>query len=507
MPSPAASIVRDPAFRRQFVMGPDFSDLLPQWRRHWVANGLALSVHPDLPVTRVDAGARSIVLLGFVLDPRHPERDDQTILDEVVRESHTFDEVLRAFDPLAGRWAALWLHANGAHVFHDPAALRQVYHGRDSAGALWCGSSPSLISRVAGHAEDVVHREEMVRDGLLDPGTTHFWPGTGSSFVGIERLLPNHHLDVRTGEVRRYWPHAPIPPVDPDVATARCASMLTGVIAAAAERYPLALAVTAGFDSRILLAASRPRAERLSFYTLKKVGTSRHGGDVRVPHQMLRKVGLRHRVIPVSPTPHGQVFDTIRDTFVPCHRSTASSAQALHDHPPRSEESWVTINGNVSEVTRRRNPYARLSATPPNFARAARMSGSSLAMEQLAAWWAGAVPAVEVSGVDGWDLYYWEQPIGGWLATVRTEFDVVEEGLTPYNCRSLLTTMMGVDSSLRGGPDFPFHRGLIAHMWPELLDHPINPPVLRTRVRQTLRGKLLHRSRPGESSSVGHRVP
>lgn len=476
----------DLTFRRQFALGPAFPDLLPTWERHTLAEGLCLSAHPDLPVTRVEADGRSLTLLGFVLDPRHPERDDETILQLVLRETRTFDETVAAFGPLGGRWAVVHVAGDEASVVHDPAGTRAVYHGRDGHDGVWCGSSATLVARVAGQPEDPEHRAELLDSGVLAPHLSHFWPGTATAYRSVERLLPNHRLDVRTGRAERYWPRGPLAPVSFEEATETGAAMLAGSIEAAARRFPLAMGATAGLDSRLLMAASRGCSEPITYYTLLKAGMTRHSPDVRIPRAMLRRTGRTHRVIPVPPETDGPVATAIRDTFVPWHESTARSAQALSVDPPRSDGPWLTVNGNVSEIARL--GYPRIAPTAENFAHAAKVGDGPVAVEQFRAWYAGAAPAIAGTGIDPWEIFYWEHRIGAWLGTVRTEFDVVEEGYTPYNCRALLETFLGVDPSRRGFPDSELYRSLITHLWPELLDHPVNPPT--SRLKATIKARV-----------------
>lgn len=471
------------AFRRQFVMGPQYPDILDGWQRHRVTDGIVLSVHPDLDCTRVDHQGRSLILLGYLLDPRHPRHDDATILTGLLASTTTFDEVLTAFDPLAGRWAAIYLAAGEVRVFHDPAALRQVHHARDHQGGLWCGSRPELLARVTGLPEDAETQEHLRRYGVAGSGSpTHFWPGSGSAFVGIGRLLPNHYLDVTTGEVHRHWPTRAIAAVDPDAAVETCASMLTGVLEAAAARYRLALSVTAGYDSRVLLAASRPLMDELAFYTLARPTFNRLSPDVVIPRRILRDQGRTRALIPVPSMSHHPVATTIRETFTPCHGRTADEAAALAVAPPRSDGQWVTVNGNVSEIAR--FAYPRVSTTPESLAAFCHLPGSSYAIGQFDGWYRAALPAIEVSGMDTLSFFYWEQRLSAWLGAVRTEFDVVEEGVTPYNSRALLECLLGVPEPLRDKPDFPFYRRLTDHMWPRLLDYPINPPDRINRLRR-----------------------
>ncbi|WP_156252168.1 hypothetical protein [Pseudactinotalea terrae] len=497
MGSPQSTPISGIAYRRQFVMGPEAPDLLAEWSHESVTAGLTLSVHPDLPSARVDAAGRSIVLLGYVLDPRHPARDDATILADLLRTTTTYEDVLRAFDELAGRWVACYLQGEQVRVFHDAAGLRQVYYGHDDDGALWCGSRPELLARLLGRPEDVETRRDLTRDGVLSEHLNHFWPGSGSAFVGIHRLLPNHDLEVMTGQVRRYWPVAPIEHREPEAASARAVTTLQGVISAAAARYPLALAVTAGFDSRVLLAASREHVQRMTFYTFKKPGMTTFSPDIQVPRHMLKKLGLTHKVIHVRHRAPGPVAATIAATFTPAHQKTADQAAALDADPPR-DRPWVTLNGNVAETVRAVIP--RREPTRENLALIFTMQRSEYAAATFERWYDEARSAIAVSGINLWDFFYWEQRLSAWLATVRTEFDVVEEGVTPYNSRALLECLMGVDEGLRCPPDYTFFGGLVGRMWPQLLDFPVNPPDRVAHGRRKVRSTVASLARPVVSS-------
>ncbi|WEV76920.1 hypothetical protein O9K63_09960 [Janibacter cremeus] len=488
--SPSPTATDDLTFRRQFYLGPDFPDLLAGWTRHRVNDRLGLSVHPDLTWTRADLDGRTLILLGYALDPRRTDHDDQAIIDEAIRQGATLDRLISAFHPIAGRWAAIYVDHERLVAFHDATGSRQVFHCRDADGTVHLGSSAGLLARITRRPKDTQALQQLEREGVFRAGFTHFWPGSGSAFVGINRLLPNHHLDVVTGDVERFWPCSPIPTMDPDEAAALSISTLSGVISAASTRYPLALSLSAGFDSRLLLAACRTIATELTYYSYKRQGKNFLSPDVRLPQRICRDLGLRHKVIDARPQADGSLADAIAASVVPFHQPVVDQASALRRDPPRPDGRWVTVNGNVAEVAQRR--LRRLPVTPENLARNARMSGSAFAMEHLSAWHSSSSQAFSAAGADPWDLLYWEHKMGGWYATIRTEFDVSEEVVTPYNSRAWLAAMLGVDPTLRSAPDWPFFRDLIGDLWPRLLDYPFNPPdrvdVVHKRARSLAKG-------------------
>lgn len=489
--SPSAPpVIQEPEFRRQFLMGSRIPAFPPRWTRHSVREGLELVAHPDLPLTRVAVPGRELILLGFVLDPLSPERDDREVLVDVLTRTVTFDDVIRAFDAFGGRWAVIHVASDDIHVFHDAAGLRSVYHHTDAEGAVWVGSQPTLLARVLSIPEDEETRERLREDGIFEPGVNHFWPGAGSPFLGVHRLLPNHCLSLASGEASRYWPRGPIRSVDLDEATDRCLTTLRGTVSSAAARYPLALALTAGIDSRLLLAASRDHAAQISCYTFKRSWMNSRTQDLRVPRTMTRDLGIRYRVIPVPHMSDSPAARAIYSTFRPYHQLKADEATAMSVCPPVPAGDWLTVNGNLVEIGRpsaSRFGFKQLPATPANFALSIGMADSEVAIQEFASWFDDVRDHLDIAGADPWDLFYWEQKMGGWFATLRAEYDVVEDGVSPFNSRGLIECLWGLDESLRRTPDFTLFHDLIEQMWPELLDYPINRPRIRARLKDRVR--------------------
>jgi hypothetical protein len=78
-------------FRRQFILGPHFIEDFPSWKRIKVRDNICLTVHPDLNRRQTVYRAKSITLLGYILDPNDPLSQDQDIIDSLVRKLDTCD--------------------------------------------------------------------------------------------------------------------------------------------------------------------------------------------------------------------------------------------------------------------------------------------------------------------------------------------------------------------------------------------------------------------------------
>jgi hypothetical protein len=145
-------------------------------------------------------------------------------------------------------------------------------------------------------------------------------------------------------------------------------------------------------------------------------------------------------------------------------------------------DGYVSMTGNAAEIVRVRiRPEPRESVTGAWLAR--RMTtairfGDSLENSPFVvdAWSRWLESVGDLHGVELLDLFYWESYSGSFAATGETEYDIVQESFTPYDCRELLKTMLGVDERYRGHDRPRLYVEMIRRLWPEVMQEPINKP-------------------------------
>ena len=132
--------------------------------------------------------------------------------------------------------------------------------------------------------------------------------------------------------------------------------------------------------------------------------------------------------------------------------------------------------------------YEYETVTPDTLSRFAKAKGE-FAIEAFSQW-LGQVPTD--LNFDLLDLFYWEQKCGQWLAVGQVELDLGPECFTPYNCRTLLGTLLGTHRDYRVGPDYELYRALLTELSAAVLVEPINPhkggwhPARKRRIRGAL---------------------
>lgn len=466
-------------YRRQFYLGADYLAAFPTWNRREIAGGHRISAHPDLPMAHVEHGSRSITLLGYVLDPDDPSADDVAIIDRLCRELDETSDLPLATSRLGGRWVMIAHDGSETTLFHDAAALRQVYYLEADAPnepRLVCASQPGLIAELHGLTPDPAALDYLRSRGDSD-WEVYWLPGDRSPYERVKALLPNHHLRLRQRTMARYWPTTEVKPLPYEEGLRESVHLLRGLIDSARRRHPLAVAMTAGWDSRLMLALSKEAAADLYCFTLLYPSTSHASRDVYVPAKLLKKLGIEHHLLRY-PESVDEAFKAIaRRSSSSVHPPYCLDTQALRDHYPAER---LCVTGDVAEVVKvhyRIPGRGRARPTAAQLAAVAKIDAHPFALAAFESWLAGA-PRYE--HVDLLDLFCWEQMAGRWHGQIRAEYDIVQESFAPLDCRSLLVTMLAIDERERSGPTFRFFRDLIAALWKDVLRVPINP---RERIR------------------------
>lgn len=341
MPSEVAARHRLSDLPEQFVLAE--SDLGPEtWPMSHIG-GWKLRRHPTLAKVELrDAAARPLGwLLGYPIDARGVLLVDGAVLDDVPASA----ELLRRwFDQFAGRWLALVVDGPDPYVRLDAVgSLSAVFNAEHRIVA----STPNLVPYHAG-VED--HRELIRAMGVPFVNARYILGLTPRH--GVLRLLPNHRLNLTTFECTRYWPTS-----DLDMgrhvgdALSRIAALIERNLQAMVNAVPCAMALTAGRDSRMLLACARTLVPSLDFYTIR-VPDTQGELDARVAGALARQLGLRHTVVPyIEPS-----ADDLDEWLfrVGCSTTALRGWRASTTYK-QLDPRWTMLVGMVGEVGRASN--------------------------------------------------------------------------------------------------------------------------------------------------------
>jgi hypothetical protein len=420
-----------------------------------------------------------VALLGFLLDPEDPAASDQQIAERLLERSARPEDVLAEAARFAGRCVVVASSGDRRLLFQDAGGFRALCHATRPDGAVVCASEPRLAAELAGAELDPAARAFMDSPAFRALWGRHWWPAPRTPFLGVRRLSPNSALDLQRGTAFRHWPSARLASLSVGEAAREGARLLRGILRAAARRYPLSLFVTAGWDSRLVLAAAREVADQLECISIHYPGGETR--DVEVASDLLQRLGVAHRIVHAAEKPSAAFGARYGEHAFLAHEPAAAIAEAVL---PVLRGERVAMTGHLSEIlkgyyTRPRILGSRLPAE--TLAALAAMQGSGYAETAFAEWLAGVDPAGAVHPLD---LFYWEQNAGSQHATWMLEWDLVwRDCLVPLDCRRLLELLLRVPYRHRRIGEL--HRRLMVELWPEVLQVPLKGRRFPDRARSS----------------------
>lgn len=369
----------------------------------------------------------------------------------------------------AGRYVLL----DWPHLRLDASGLLGVYYWRHG-GHTFATSSPAL----AGLLTQGGRRTAWP----FRPAGLNWFPPPSAPSGGVVRLLRDQRLDIRSGQA-----HAearPLVPMNSEQAAreALSAELVATVTSAAGKATRVWLALTAGLDSRTILAALLASGTRFSAFTFRYPGSATQ--DCILAASICRYLGVPHRIVDPLPFDAGMRRRWEEHTF----RSYSDADDRVlfpSGHYRFLEEGEIFMRGGCFEVGRRF--YAHhlkgldlMTATGEQIVRRFERTAAPEASAPLDRWLGWR--RTHDNGLDLIDAFYLDQRVGGWLSSVEQALDVLPAtSLQPANSGRILRALLTPPAAHRASG--VLQRGAIRDMAPGLLRFPVNPQSFAGRAR------------------------
>jgi hypothetical protein len=434
--------------RRQFIIGPEPLRPYAEWLIRELPHGLYFTHCPTLPVRDSEHG----LVLGLAI--ASDDRDDP--------------------DGWAGRWVLL----TGTTLSLDASGLLGVFiRGR------WLSSSPELLRTLSPELPLPVRRLRY------NEGMDWFAP-PGSGIDGIGKLLPSQTIDIATGEVSSRTLLAPVAHRSDRERVTALADRLVRTVESAARRYDeLLVALTAGRDSRLVLAAAIAAGAEVSAYTFFLPHMNEV--DRTLPPRLCASVGVRH--FATTPGDARPEIYSLFDQHCAHHCVEANRPGLATRAIGWSLGNVAVLPGNGFEVGRcqyygklPRELNERVLATSPMLAHEPR---ERVGISDWARWIDD-----HPDPLDWRDRFYIEQILAGWLSSTAQAGDLAgPPEVWVANSRRFISELLQFPEAVRMKA---FHQDAVLEaLSPKLARLPVNVVGSRTTVRLRRELSLVRRDR------------
>jgi len=386
--------------------------------------------------------------------------------------------------------AHLDLENETVEVLLDSLATVPVYYAREGGGVLVSNSIAVITSLLGLRAPDPLGVSSFL--GLGWAASDRVLTSGVRLLCGGARHAIGHDGSIRTD--RAFGPESIPSHADAPVSASALAERLTELTRNAVHPIErVGCAITAGRDSRVLMALLQAAGEDALYFT----GGGPHDPDVVIASEITTRLGLRHEV--VSHDPLSATFDwTDAAARFMRQNDGLSSLLQLPDYielGSTDEPLGVKLGGVGGEIGRAGTGQLTAIATNvPILSRSVAAQRKLLAMksrndgglmtpaatEELARY----LDEFRVARLDeGWrpaelqEAFYTFERVGRWGATGTRRVSATDDGFSPLCLRPFIEYCFSLKSSERYIEAVPYR--LLAALSPTLLAHRFETPLPR----------------------------
>ena len=428
-----------------------------------------LSLSAATPFHLEEDGGNRLVLYGYAVDVLAPERD---WCAETLRQAQSAEEVFAQADCLGGKYLLFLAWQGEVWCMGDATGSAPVFWHEDGR----CASYIPLLAPLEQDPETMAVRRCSDASQAM--------PYDVTPYRRIRQLLPNHALHTAERRVKRITLPGGEVALSAEEAARRTAPMILNLLRLYSGQFPLACPITAGRDSRVVLAAMNRLlgSGRFPCYTIRHDDRgSFDPQDVHIPEQMGRAGLIDHSTVSDEAIPR-EVLEAVEGILGRGNYSgrTAMIAWTVFSRLGGRAILNGDIMGQVGKCSLHRGIPEALAT--PGYFRCKLHNYSPGAKQYLRRWIEDARCSPEKLNL--FDLFSVENRLGRWAAQENQMYDLLG---VPYfnlfNCREIIRVFSAVPRSARA--EGKLHEALLRELDASLVHLPYGKDTLYARIARS----------------------
>lgn len=393
-----------------------------------IGDGWMLNWHNKLKMHM--CSENGFILLGYAWQVRADREEPYKELSKLSRDAGR-DEIMAVEESWCGRYLLIC----GSMIFTDTSTLIPVYYSE--AGL---SSDILLLADIMGLDERIYRAGDIIT----------WMPGPLTQYDEIRKLLPSQLYDYESREIlaRQLLPVSFIHETDHEKTVSRFVDSFACSLKNLSYLFPerrLLIALTGGYDSRVLLAILEYAGLSYSAFTLGHSNLSQ--GDADIPKIICETLGSEYIYIDRDPESYSReaeeeyirhVAGLVKD------EDRLFYAYGQYGMLQKMAGEIAVLRGGIWEAVTEFFGKEFTTGGPhkdlPDHFELETDSAERKSLKEYFCW----MSAYPQNGITPCDRFYWEQRGGCWLSPMEQGFDLLDRTLEfqPLNCRLLIAMLL-----------------------------------------------------------------
>ncbi len=365
------------------------------------------------------------------------------------------EQVIRVINNWSGRWLLIWHD----EIFMDTCGLLGCYY--TESGIL--SSGIHCVNTVLGRKDkDIRIRHKFGLD---------FYPGPNTGYADIRRLMPSQTYQIPQKKLGKRGLFQNIPEFADEKERIEIFVSEFAILLHNMYKFydgKITLALTAGYDSRMVMALLEYAGVPYATFTMDHSNISRE--DVEIPSQLAALTNCEYEFIPRSGKASRKRYKEFdrHCAYMAVDEDRNFYAYGQFDRP----EKTAVIRSGIFECAGAAKVFKNfekwdLKQYKKRFVNLRHRKDMSDSLNNWIAYMKEDEQSVQYV-----DRFYWEQRCGCWLSGVEQSLTVIEnvDSFQIGNCSRLLSILMGFPSEERGTKEHQYK--IIQKACPQLVSVP-----------------------------------
>lgn len=472
--------------KNQYIISSEKLQNVPKEFLFQEFGGYNLYKDPKLAMSISEHEETKVLVLGFIINPFEPTFTNEEIANKLAKNKSK-EGLFKELENYSGRYVVFYKNKEEFVALTDFIAQRNIFYWFYLNKTYLFSCEKLLIDTLEIEPKISEKKTKMIRDKGFVKIKEHWFLGEDEWDDRFKKLLPNHFLDLNTQTIEQL-PIYNLEELNNSQLIELSVNLMRGTIESTVFHFDeIYQALTAGYDSRLVLAASFPFKENIKYFLFDRNNTS-ISNDIKIAKMLSKKLGFKFETIKPK-----LISDSFKNEFenqfvisrdLSKHRNIQ---YFLEEKLPNA----INISGDGGEILRNYRVAKHFSSID-TLLKNLSYQKFKYNIDSLEQWYEKSKNFRDRYGLEINDQFEIEVAMAKWAAkwALEQDFSGVEE-LTPYSNRRLIySILLNTKLEERSRPDFPIVKQLMETMLPNSCQIPFNPPTWKERVKSIIKNNI-----------------
>ncbi|MCW3170678.1 hypothetical protein OMO38_19280 [Chryseobacterium sp. 09-1422] len=420
---------------------------------------LKIYIHPSNNENLVCS--KNIIFFGECFDYENTSQGNREIV-ESLQKLH-FNEKLEKIEKLSGFFIMIIVENDNTYILNDATGQLEVFICHEDAD-LYISSQPNIIAKISGNSDFHDNLPPYIANKKINIFSK-------TPYKSITKLISNFYYNVTERKYYRFPRTLITQKLNNRQVAHLVLSILQNSMSSMAERKNLGIAITAGWDSRVLFASSLSISKNINYYVLNHQSESSKQ-DVIIAQKIAQHFQKNLNVIHYN-LASVKLGDQITELWKDDERIRKISTVMNNYYPDT-----YLINGNVSEIARNFYDPLPRKISIDDICYIIGVRGGNYEKEAVSQWFSETDDTVHLL-----DSIYWEHKMPNWAGSSKSISNIYNIVISPFNNRYLLNLLIATNRRDRDKYFHTIYKLLLEIIDKKLTTIPINPTRKNIKIR------------------------